>query len=143
MSYILTPNGRKPMISESVELDEGIETTRRTDVVGKNSRQHHSELKKSGHSSVGSMRSDRSDSSMQHAYYHKDTNKVHTFHTKGGKVTHAYDMHPSRAYASAHGGNPKAKAHGESIDHDHFVEYMMENYPELTEKYIQETKIVD
>jgi hypothetical protein len=49
MSYILTPNGRKPMISESVELDETIE-----------------------------------------------------------------------------------------LDMDHFVEYVMENFPELTEKYIQE-----
>ena len=49
MSYILTPKGRKPMISESVELDETIE-----------------------------------------------------------------------------------------IDMDHFVEYVMENFPELTEKYMQE-----
>jgi selenocysteine lyase/cysteine desulfurase len=51
MSYILTPNGRKPMISESVELDETVDL---------------------------------------------------------------------------------------ELDMDHFVEYVMENFPELTEKYIQE-----
>ena len=51
MSYILTPNGRKPMISESVELDETVDL---------------------------------------------------------------------------------------ELDMDHFVEYVMENFPELTDKYIQE-----
>lgn len=141
MSYILTPNGRKPMISESVELDEGIETKKRPELVGKNSRQHHTDLKKSGHQSTGYTKSDRPEGGMRHSYYHPGTNTSHSFDAKGGKVTNAYDSHPSRAYANSRGGNPKAKAHGESIDYDHFVEYMMENFPDLTEKYIQENYV--
>ena len=87
---------------------EGIKTTGREDLHGKNSLEHHKQLKRSGYVSKGS---ERNSSGTEHSYYHPKSNTMHIFRAKGGKINHAFEYTPNISYGKAHG----AVVHEENI----------------------------
>ena len=107
MSYILTPNGRRSMVTESAQLDEVGDTP-----AGKKALIRY--VKKAGGTSLDSA-----------AALALDGNR------KKAKI---------RAKSVERAADRLAKEEVE-VDVDHFVEYVMENFPELTEMYIRENYI--
>jgi hypothetical protein len=91
-------------------INEGIQTKRREDLHGKDSRLHHKELKASGHVSKGSDANYKNSEGTTHSYYHPKSNTMHAFRAKGGKINHAYEWSPNHSYAKAHGGTVKEEA---------------------------------
>jgi hypothetical protein len=109
------PNGeptRKALALRKWNCEETIyesnKTTGREDLHGKNSLEHHKQLKKSGYVSKGSG---RTGSGTEHSYYHPKSNTMHVFRAKGGKINHAFEYTPNISYGKAHG----AVVHEETI----------------------------
>jgi hypothetical protein len=84
---------------------EGIQTTGRKDLHGKDSRLHHKELKAAGYVSKGSDANYKNSEGVEHSYYHPKSNTMHAFRAKGGKINHAYEWTPNISYAKAHGAD--------------------------------------
>jgi hypothetical protein len=127
MTYLLTPNGRKQLMSESTQqVDELSKKTLGSYVkksaydMAKTARAHSTAQAAAGASN------DAARSAKKKIDY--DT----PAHQKGRELGKRWSKRAS--------GIEKAtnKLTKEEIDMDHFVEYVMENFPELTEKYVQE-----
>jgi len=91
-------------------INEGIQTTGRKDLHGKDSKLHHKELKASGYVSKGNNANYKNPEGTEHSYYHAKSNTMHVFRAKGGKINHAFEWNPNHSYAKAHGGNVKEEA---------------------------------
>ena len=102
-------------------IDEGIQTKKREDLHGKDSRLHHKELKASGYVSKGSDANYKNSSGTEHSYYHPKSNTMHAFRAKGGKINHAYEWTPNISYAKAHG----ADVHEETVEEGAKVDRMV------------------
>lgn len=99
------------------DMHEG-KTTGREDLLGKNSLEHHKQLKKSGYVSKGS---ERTGSGPEHSYYHPKSNTMHVFRAKGGKINHAFEWTPNISYGKAHG----AVVHEETVEEGANVDRMV------------------
>jgi hypothetical protein len=99
----------KKAVSEET-INEGIQTKRRADLHGKDSKLHHKELKASGYVSKGNNANYKNPEGTEHSYYHAKSNTMHIFRAKGGKINHAFEWNPNHSYAKAHGGNVKEEA---------------------------------
>jgi len=98
---------KKEKAMKEETLDEGIQTTKRPELVGKDSKQHHNDLKKSGYVSKGNNANYKNPEGTEHSYYHAKSNTMHAFRAKSGKINHAFEWNPNHSYAKAHGGNVK------------------------------------
>jgi len=86
-------------------INEGIQTTSRKDLHGKDSKLHHKELKASGYVSKGNNANYKNPEGTEHSYYHPKSNTMHVFRAKGGIINHAYELTPNISYAKAHGAD--------------------------------------
>ena len=128
MTYLLTPNGRKQLMSESTQQVDELSKKTLGSYVKKASSDMADKLDSASKSADKSaavkkqMKRGNNNNYERGAEAEKNTDKAY-----GGYVKR------KRGIAKAVGKLTK-----EEIDMDHFVEYVMENFPELTEKYIQE-----
>jgi hypothetical protein len=116
MTYILTPNGRKSVTQINEErIDSGKADH---DLANKSEMAKHTALMKKKHDVTTKYHG-----SNELSYHGKKKDVKRAIVTHYGDANHAKEMHPHVF---------------EHIDADHFINYVFENFPELTEKYIKE-----
>jgi hypothetical protein len=127
MSYILTPSGRKQIVAESVEQVD--ELSKKT-LASYTSKAAYDISKTSAvHARAQDAAAARNDAARK---ARKKIDYDSPDHKKGREALARLRKRQVGIQTAV------KKLSKEDIDMDHFVEYVIENFPELTEKYIQE-----
>jgi len=127
MSYILTPSGRKQIVAESVEQVD--ELSKKT-LASYTSKAAYDISKTSAvHARAQDAAGARNDAARK---ARKKIDYDSPDHKKGREALARLRKRQVGIQTAV------KKLSKEDIDMDHFVEYVIENFPELTEKYIQE-----